>query len=88
MVLAAEAGLSYVSVAMVTDYDCWRENSEAVSVEAVMAVLKENVHNVKKLFVETVKNMGVADWNDVIQKNKVSSKLFFLILRNLVNSKG
>eukprot|EP00094_Tigriopus_californicus_P001392 TCALIF_01347-PA protein Name:"Similar to MTAP S-methyl-5'-thioadenosine phosphorylase (Bos taurus)" AED:0.07 eAED:0.07 QI:157/0.75/1/1/1/1/5/2092/219 len=74
VVLAAEAGLSYVSVAMVTDYDCWRPHSEAVSVEAVMVVLKENVHNVKKLFMETVKNMGAADWNEVIQKNKAKAK--------------
>lgn len=40
--LAREAELPYATVAMVTDYDCWREATQAVSVEAVLAVLKQN----------------------------------------------
>jgi len=39
--LAREAELSYSTVAMVTDYDCWHE--EEVTVEAVMAVISKNV---------------------------------------------
>lgn len=31
VVLAKEAGLSYAAVALVTDYDCWRENETTVS---------------------------------------------------------
>lgn len=31
VVLAKEAGLSYASIAMATDYDCWKEHEEAVS---------------------------------------------------------
>ncbi|MEQ2202872.1 hypothetical protein XENOCAPTIV_018677 [Xenoophorus captivus] len=31
VVLAKEAGLCYASIAMVTDYDCWKEHEEAVS---------------------------------------------------------
>lgn len=30
-VLAKEAGLCYASIAMATDYDCWKEHEEAVS---------------------------------------------------------
>ena len=71
MVLAAEAGLSYVSVAMVTDFDCWKENEEAVSVEKVMAVVSSNAENVKKLFVKTVEALGKEDWATVIEANKV-----------------
>ncbi len=41
--LAREAGLSYATLALATDYDCWRESEEAVSVEAVVAVLHRNV---------------------------------------------
>ena len=41
--LAREAGLSYATLALATDYDCWHESEEAVSVEAVIAVLKKNV---------------------------------------------
>ena len=41
--LAREAEICYATLAMVTDYDCWHETEEAVSVEAVMAVLAQNV---------------------------------------------
>ncbi|HEY1434832.1 MAG TPA: MTAP family purine nucleoside phosphorylase, partial [Thermoanaerobaculia bacterium] len=40
--LAREAELCYASLALVTDYDCWRETSEDVSVETILAILAEN----------------------------------------------
>ncbi len=40
--LAREAEICYATLAMVTDYDCWHEEEEAVSVEAVLAVLRQN----------------------------------------------
>jgi 5'-methylthioadenosine phosphorylase len=40
--LAREAEICYATLAMITDYDCWHETEEAVSVEAVLAVLKAN----------------------------------------------
>ncbi len=40
--LAREAELCYATVAMVTDYDCWRPEHEAVSAEAVLKALQEN----------------------------------------------
>jgi 5'-methylthioadenosine phosphorylase len=41
--LAREAGMSYATIALATDYDCWHESEEDVSVEAVVATLKQNV---------------------------------------------
>jgi 5'-methylthioadenosine phosphorylase len=41
--LAREAEICYVSLAMVTDYDCWHETEEAVSGEGVMEVIRQNV---------------------------------------------
>lgn len=41
--LAREAEISYASLAMVTDYDCWHEEEEHVTGEAVMEVLRKNV---------------------------------------------
>ena len=41
--LVREAGMSFAMLALATDYDCWHEGEEAVSVEAVVAVLKKNV---------------------------------------------
>jgi 5'-methylthioadenosine phosphorylase len=41
--LAREAEICYATLAMVTDYDCWHEEEEAVSGEAVMEVVRQNV---------------------------------------------
>lgn len=43
--LAREAEISYAVLAMATDYDCWRGDHDAVSVEQVIATLTRNVHN-------------------------------------------
>ncbi len=48
--LAKEAGIAYATMAMVTDYDCWKE--EHCSVEEVMKVMKENNHSVHKILTE------------------------------------
>ncbi len=41
--LAREAELPYATLALSTDYDCWHVSEEAVTVEAVVAVLKKNI---------------------------------------------
>ncbi|MEP6993798.1 MAG: S-methyl-5'-thioadenosine phosphorylase [Acidobacteriota bacterium] len=40
--LAREAEICYASLAFVTDYDCWREATADVSVEAILTILGEN----------------------------------------------
>jgi 5'-methylthioadenosine phosphorylase len=40
--LAREAEICYTTMALVTDYDCWHESEEAVSVEQVIAYLQKN----------------------------------------------
>ena len=47
--LAREAEISYATIAMVTDYDCWHPGHEAVSVEAVIKVLGENRDKAQRL---------------------------------------
>lgn len=47
--LAREAEISYATLALVTDYDCWHETEEAVTAEAVIAVLLKNVSNAKRV---------------------------------------
>lgn len=47
--LAREAELPYALVAMSTDYDCWHATEEAVTVEAVIAVLRENVKHARSV---------------------------------------
>ncbi len=41
--LAREAEICYGTVALATDYDCWHDSHEDVSVEAVLAIIKQNV---------------------------------------------
>lgn len=48
-ILAREAEIAYATLAFVTDYDCWREETEPVTVEAVMKVLSKNVEASKEL---------------------------------------
>ncbi|HEX4005603.1 MAG TPA: S-methyl-5'-thioadenosine phosphorylase, partial [Acidobacteriaceae bacterium] len=43
--LAREAEISYATLAMVTDYDCWREGHDDVTVEQIVAVLHQNAAN-------------------------------------------
>jgi len=47
--LAREAELCYATVALVTDYDCWHETEEAVTVEAILATLHHNVALAKRI---------------------------------------
>jgi 5'-methylthioadenosine phosphorylase len=47
--LAREAELPYASVAMVTDFDCWHEEVEAVTVSNVLEVLHANTHKARAL---------------------------------------
>jgi 5'-methylthioadenosine phosphorylase len=47
--LAREAEICYATMAMVTDYDCWHEGHEAVTVEEVVAVLKQNSVNAARV---------------------------------------
>ena len=54
IVLARELDLHYQSIAMSTDYDCWHESKEEVSIDMIYAVMEKNVNNVKKLIEQTI----------------------------------
>ncbi|XP_063373171.1 S-methyl-5'-thioadenosine phosphorylase [Cydia amplana] len=54
VVLAKEAGLSYAAVALVTDYDCWRDNQTAVSVSEVLAMFARNVQKAADVVLDAV----------------------------------
>jgi 5'-methylthioadenosine phosphorylase len=56
--LAREAEICYVSLSMVTDYDCWHETEEAVSGEAVMEVVRQNVKMSQEVVREMLKRMS------------------------------
>jgi len=52
--LAREAELCYVTVAMVTDYDCWHPEHDHVTVEQIISVLTKNAENASNVVREAV----------------------------------
>src|SRR6185312_10587511 len=52
--LAREAELCYVTVAMVTDYDCWHPHHDAVTVNEIIANLVKNAENACRVVAEAV----------------------------------
>jgi 5'-methylthioadenosine phosphorylase len=56
--LAREAELPYASVAMVTDYDCWREEHDHVQVTDIVRVLHENAGKAKATVAELCKALA------------------------------
>lgn len=53
-VLAKEAGLCYQAIAMSTDYDCFLETEKPVTIDIVLATMKTNAENVKKLWLNVI----------------------------------
>ncbi len=56
--LAREAELCYATIALATDYDCWHETEEAVTVEAILATLHKNVALAKRLLKAAVAKLA------------------------------
>ena len=52
--LAREAEICYVTVAMVTDYDCWHPHHDEVTVEQIISVLVKNAENAARVVKATV----------------------------------
>ncbi|MFY9842770.1 MAG: S-methyl-5'-thioadenosine phosphorylase [Terriglobales bacterium] len=55
--LAREAEICYVTVAMVTDYDCWHPHHDSVTVDQIVGVLVKNAANAAKVVKATVSAM-------------------------------
>lgn len=99
--LAREAELCYATVALATDYDCWHETEEAVTVEAILATLHKNVELAKRLLRQTMESVSAAQscscqraLQDAIitAPNRMPAaarrKLALLMNRALTNKKG
>jgi len=59
--LAREAELCYATLALATDYDCWHETEEDVTVGSILAILKTNVENSKKIVREVARRLPSPD---------------------------
>jgi 5'-methylthioadenosine phosphorylase len=58
--LAREAELCYATMALATDYDCWHETQEAVTVDAILATLHKNVALAKDILKKVVPSVADA----------------------------
>lgn len=56
--LAREAELCYSTIALVTDYDCWHHEEEAVTTDAIIAILGKNVDTSKKIIKQAVSTIS------------------------------
>jgi 5'-methylthioadenosine phosphorylase len=52
--LAREAEICYSTIALATDYDCWHHSEEAVTVEAVLEVMRHNIETSKAMIKQAV----------------------------------
>ena len=55
--LAREAEICYATLAMATDYDCWRSEESDVELSEIIAVLKANVARAKKIVAEAMRSL-------------------------------
>jgi 5'-methylthioadenosine phosphorylase len=59
--LAREAEIAYATMALVTDYDCWHEEHDSVSIEMVIGYLTANVRNAQLVLREAVKRVAAKE---------------------------
>ncbi len=60
-ILAREAEIEYASIAMSTDYDCWKPGEKAVTWEGILEIFNKNAENVKKLLIKTIEKLARND---------------------------
>ena len=76
--LAKEAEIAYSSLSMVTDYDCWHQTHQEVSVEMVLDNLRSNTEVANKIIFEVAK---------LIEKERPKSKSHFSLKDGLITQK-
>lgn len=57
--LAREAEMCYVTIALSTDYDCWKEEEEAVGVSMVVQYMKENNKTINEVLPRIIENIDL-----------------------------
>jgi len=57
---ALEAEIAYATLAMVTDYDCWKEDEPHVTIQAIVGNLNANAATARRIVADTVRNIPLA----------------------------
>ncbi len=58
--LAREAEICYATLALVTDYDCWKTHDADVDVQEILRIMSENVANAKSIIAKAVPKVQVS----------------------------
>ncbi len=69
-ILANEAEIEYATIAMSTDYDCWKQDEEPVSWEQILEIFNKNAERVKQVLIKTIESFSKeAEYEEI--KNKI-----------------
>jgi len=66
-VLSKEMGIPYALIGLVTDYDCWNETSDKVSVQAVMELMKDMSEKARKLILHVIREIFTSNDEFVLE---------------------
>jgi 5'-methylthioadenosine phosphorylase len=74
VMLAKELGIPYASIALVTDYDCWREEVGVshVDVESVIKMFLSNIKKLVALIVDAIPEVARVDWQPILAENQLN----------------
>jgi len=78
--LALEAEIAIATLAMVTDYDCWKPEEDAVTTKSVLQHLLDNAENAKKILAKVIPKIPeIADWpeHSVLAKSLATPREFW-----------
>ncbi|HBR56979.1 MAG TPA: S-methyl-5'-thioadenosine phosphorylase, partial [Blastocatellia bacterium] len=59
--LAREAEIAYATLALVTDYDCWHEGHDDVTIEMIVEYLHKNVRNAQLILKDAVRQVAAKE---------------------------
>ena len=62
-ILANEAKIPYSAIAISTDYDCWRQNTEPVSWDMILETFNKNVEKIKQVLIKTIESFSNKNLN-------------------------
>lgn len=80
VVLAKEAAIPYASLALVTDYDCWKDDEDSsVSVEMVMEQMKKNAAQGLQILLKAIPQVATYNWGPVKKTYKETLKTATMI---------
>ena len=80
--LAREAEIAYQMICMITDYDCWKDDGEPVTVEIVNGHLHANAENASKFLISVV-----SDLEELVQSEKLGVWLHGSMKYSIATSK-